>query len=338
MRIPPEPDQFLDPLAKALFALEGVDSSQFQRRARMLQSIWREEQGYPCGEHRRGVHARPLGSRLVMPWAQESLANFLTPAIRDVVRAEVCDRKKSRGKLFGKPRIFNDLLSSQPLCFNLFAELKLDLKLASAVISKLTRGRFKQVQGIELEHSPGRSDPRYSADRSAFDVFLECETKTGKRGFIAIEVKYHENLRNPPGEHRLRYDEIAEQMACFHAQSRESLLASPLQQIWRDHLLTGITREVDGYDDALFVMLYPEENYECSRAVASYTACLSDQSSFAGWTLEAFVSALKANSVAPWIELFADRYLRFDKLDSRIRGTGDQGLAGDLLGDVELDG
>ena len=56
-----------------------------------------------------------------MPWAQETLANFMTEHVHRVVRQEVLDPRRSKGKLFAKPRIFNDLLSSQPLCFNLFA-------------------------------------------------------------------------------------------------------------------------------------------------------------------------------------------------------------------------
>ncbi len=99
----------LDNLAKRYYVLEGVDKSDFRRRARILQSIWRTERGYDIGVH----SDRLLGSRLVMPWAEETLANYLTDAIREVVRKEVMDRQKSQGKLFARPRIFNDLLSTR---------------------------------------------------------------------------------------------------------------------------------------------------------------------------------------------------------------------------------
>jgi hypothetical protein len=42
-------------------------------------------------------------------------------------------------KLFAQPRIFDDLLSSQPLRFNLFGELTRDLALASRVMHRLLR-------------------------------------------------------------------------------------------------------------------------------------------------------------------------------------------------------
>lgn len=257
----------LDELAAELFALEAIDKQPFQRRARVLQAIWRTERAYACGEHRSKGTTRPLGSRLVMPWAKDTLANFLTEGIREVVRLEVLDPVRSKGKLFGKPRLFNDLLSSQPLCFNLFSELRANLGLATKLIGHLTDGRFSDVVAIEFEHSPSRGDARYSHDRSAFDAFFACRTRTGGRGFVAVEVKYHENLANSAAPHRPRYDEVAASMGCFRPDAAAALRGAPLQQIWRDHLLCGAMRGADGYDDAQFVMLYPRENEACRKAV-----------------------------------------------------------------------
>jgi hypothetical protein len=310
----------LNELARSLNVLEKVDVSAFQRRARVLQSIWREEQGFVCGEHRSNSGSRLLGSRLSMPWAQETLSNFITTNIREVVRCEVCNPVRSMGKLYGKPRIFNDLLSSQPLCFNLFGELSVDLPLASSIVRELTEGRFPQVHSISFEHSPGRRDPRYTGDRSAFDVFIECSAASGGRGFIGIEVKYHENLIGPSGGHQTRYDEIAHRMACFAPEAIDALMSEPLQQIWRDHLLAGITREVDNYDDAMFVMLYPTENEHVRNAVTAYRRCLTDTSSFSDWTLEDVTCRIRAHSAPVWNDRFIDRHLSFEKIETRLGG------------------
>ena len=309
----------LEQLAERLCVLERTDLSLFQRRARVLQSLWRQERGFGCGEHHGPKGARPLGSRLPMPWAQETLANFLTDPIREVVRAEVVDEKASEGKLYGKPRIFNDLLSSQPLCFNLFGELSRDLPLASAVVSGMTGGRFSAVEKIEFEWSPGRRDPRYLNDRSAFDVFLRCRTCNGGSGFVGIEVKYHENLKGPPGEHKARYEEVAREMGCFR-EDVEALKKEPLQQIWRDHLLAGITRIADGYEDGLFVTLYPRDNLDVAGALSDYRAELLNERSIAVWTLEDFVGKLNACSGELWIDAFANRYLAFEKVDRLLAG------------------
>ena len=305
-------------LAIGLHALEAVDVSDFQRRARVLQALWRVEQGFDCGEHRHKGAARPLGSRLPMPWAQEHLANFLSENIRSVVQSEVLDPRRSQGKLFGKPRIFNDLLSSQPLCFNLFAELCFDLPLASRLVRELTRGRFHEVVAVAFEHSPSRSDSKYSADRSAFDVFLECKTASGGRGFIGVEVKYHENMLGTAAEHRGRYDEIAKMMDCFGPDPGDLRKRSPLQQIWRDHLLCGIVRATDGYDDALFVILYPAGNDHCGRAIQSYNALLTNTDSFASWTLEEVLGRLMATDSRGWAKQVFERYCDFAKLDRAL--------------------
>ncbi len=304
----------LDNLAKKYYVLEGVDKSDFQRRARILQSIWRTEQGYDVGVHSDRKGKRLLGSRLVMPWAEETLANYLTDTIREVVRKEVMDRQKSRGKLFARPRIFNDLLSSQPLCFNLFGELQQDLTLATAVFETLTFGRVGEVSGIEFEYSPGRGDARYTGDNSAFDVYVTFRTAQGVRGFIGIEVKYHENLQGKAAQHRPRYEDVAKVMSCFKRNKLVQLKAQPLQQIWRNHLLAGSLRHADNFDDGFFVFLYPKDNQYCANAVRDYRDCLSNFDTFTDWTLEYVSMAIKRRTQAKWIDSFIDRYLDFDKL------------------------
>jgi hypothetical protein len=302
----------LDELAQKLNVLESVDKNKFQRKARILQSLWREEKGYPMGMYR----SRPLGSSLEMPWARDTLANFFTDTIRDVVKAEVLSSRHDKQKLYGKPRIFNNLLSSQPLCFNLFGEPSRDLKLMSSVISALTNGRFTEVTNIEFEYSPGRSDNRYTGDRSAFDVFIRCKTQSKKSAFLGIEVKYHENLQDEARDHRLRYDEIASEMNCFHNSCREKLKKKPLQQIWRDHLLAGITQIVDDYADGMFIVLYPSSNNYCANAVSEYQKCLTNDTVFTSWTLEQIIEMFGKFSNADWINQFYQRYLNFKKIET----------------------
>lgn len=244
----------------------------FQRTVRLRQALWREKQGYPIGLHR-GV---PLGTRLQMPDAKDHLWNYLTDGMRDVVRAEVLGARRGDGKLFGQPRIFNDLLSSQPLCFNLFGELKRDLGLASRVLRRLVPGKIKNVHRVEFEHSPGRRDPRYTADRSAFDVYVEYEGIGGRRGFLGIEVKYHEDMNDALAPHRERYDQVAVGMGCFHAGNLADLRAKPINQLWRDHMLAGSMLLAGGWKEGMFMVLYPAENSHASTAIQKYKACLAD--------------------------------------------------------------
>lgn len=308
----------LDELAHRYQALEAFDRWEFQRRARVRQSIWREERSYPIGVHRGRNGIRPLGSRLAMPWARETLSNYLTSTIRKVVEREVLDKEKSAGKLYGKPRIFEDLLSSQPMAFNLFAELQQDLPLASSVFQTLSDGRIAEITGIEFEWSPGPGDPKFLEDRSAFDVYATYLTPSGQTGFAGIEVKYHETLIGSAAKHRERYDEVADGMACFPDRPRKALKKQPLQQIWRDHLLAGSLLATKRFDDGFFVFLYPQGNELCDRAIKDYEDCLSNTSSFERWTLENVCAAVVDNTHSNWINVFKDRYLNFGKVAAAL--------------------
>jgi hypothetical protein len=302
--------QNLDDLARAMGAYVETDGTGFRRAARTLQSLWRERKNLPMGEH----NGRSLGSRLPVELAENELANYLTPGIRSVVRNELAAAADSQ--LFSKPRIYNDLLSSQPLCFNLFGELKLDLALATAVMQALLPGVIGAVTQLCFEYSPGRSSERFTGDRSAFDVFVEYESPHARRGFVGIEVKYHENLKGSAAAHRPRYDEVAAQMGCFKAESLPKLRQAPLQQFWRDHLLAGsmLCDPELGYDEGRFVVLYPAGNTACRSALQGYRACLSDCATFDAWTLEEFVGVLGLATPAAWVEELRGRYLDFGRL------------------------
>lgn len=63
--------------------------NQFQKRARLLQALWREQKGFAPGTYERDGHTMVIGSRLLMPDAKDELLNYLTPAVRDVVREEL---------------------------------------------------------------------------------------------------------------------------------------------------------------------------------------------------------------------------------------------------------
>lgn len=282
----------------------------FQRRARLLQALWREEHDFPIGMHR----GRKMGSRIEADHARSTLANFLTDGIREVVRHAIGDGS-SDGQLIEKTRLFENLLSSQPLAFNAFGELKCDLALATKVLQGLWP-QIDRVGDVSFEHSPGRGDDRFTGDRSAFDVFVRYTARTGARGFLGIEVKYHEGLRDDPATHRARYEEVAEAMRCFRS-DRSALRAAPLQQIWRDHLLAGsLIQDGREFDEGAFVFVCPSENAACMNALARYREHLEDGATFHVWTLESFSAALQAATSASWVADLKKRYLAFHKVDA----------------------
>lgn len=289
----------------------------WQRRLRLRQALWREEQRLPIGRHGAGDSARPLGSRIAMPDAEQTLANYLTRTIQNVVQEELAAARSGvDGKLISEPRIFEDLLSSQPLCFNLFGELRADLGLATRWARHLWPARVKEVTRVAFEHSPGRRDERYLGNRTAFDVYLEHTTPGGGQGFIGIEVKYHESLGVPAADTRARIGEVARASGCFAEHDLATLGAPPLQQVWFDHLLALSMLQADGEmwcGNGLFVFMHPVANEECYRVVAEYERHLQDCRSFQRMTLEEAAAALRVTSGAQWVEAFHRRYLDYGR-------------------------
>jgi hypothetical protein len=99
--------------------------------------------------------------------------NFLTPAIFAAVKARLAETEG----LIEEFRLLRNMLSSQPLCFNLFGYLGLHLDLATRLMEALFPGEVKRVTRVVVEHAPA---PRaeYLNDRTAFDAFEERQEIT----------------------------------------------------------------------------------------------------------------------------------------------------------------
>jgi len=296
----------------------------FASHARLTQSLWREEKGLPIGTYcPRDKEAEvELGNLLPIDFAKSERSNFLTQGIGELVKSEV---NNSEGKVILEPRIWNNLLSSQPLAFNLFGELKLQKGYLNAtkLFQDLLGNEVKKITNIEFEYSPGRHNPKYTNDGSAFDVFVEYTSSTDLKCFVAIEVKYSENMRAVPATHRSSYDEIANAMGIFKKQSYKLLTETGIQQLWRDHLLAGsmfVTN--DDYAKGVFIILYPEGNAQCKHAVDKYKGTFVtldvEATHFIPITIETLVAKLTAISQEQWVADFQSRYLDFDKVKALL--------------------
>jgi hypothetical protein len=287
-----------------------LDQSDFSSKARLLQSIWRTERGFGFDKY---------GNFLKEDFAKQTGANYLTDSIFEIVKSEV-ESAKTQGKVISEPRIWNNLLSSQPLAFNLFGELKLNGLLATKVFQELYPDlKIDKITNIEFEHSPGRKDLKYTGDSSAFDVFIEYLTTSGQLSFLGIEVKYAEHLKDNPSTHKERYEEISKESGFFDLSHLEKLKEKPIQQIWRDHLLTlSLFISNKDYFRGDFIYLFPSENTECVNALAIYerTFLPKMENYFKPLTIERIVGLLKEHSTEKWITEFEDRYLNFNKINA----------------------
>lgn len=288
----------------------------FMSNARLLQAIWRKE-NYPEIKLIEGEY----GNYLPLDFAKDTRANFLTNRIGDIVEENV---KNSAG-LIKEPRIWDNLLSSQPLAFNLFGELTSieGLKIATKLFKKLINKNIEKVTKIKFEYSPGRRKIKYTNDRTAFDVFVKYDTNEGKKGFIGIEVKYSEHMYDKPDKIKLdnkvktanRYKQIAKDSGLFQDESINKLMYSNIHQLWRDHLLAlSMFISNNDYDIGDYLILYPKDNYQCINTINKYVKTFQQEigkSYFIGLTMEELVDTLKSFCREKWIDMFIDRYLNF---------------------------
>lgn len=291
------------------------EDSIFSSNARLRQSIWRAENLLLKEMGIDTSTGKYWGNLIPINLAKKEGLNFLNEQIFTVVKSNV--NNKETNSLIQEPRIWNNMLSSQPLCFNLFAELSLDLNLATELFTAMFPDKVKQVTGIKFEYSPGRGKEEFTNDLSAFDVFIEYQSCDNKKGFIGIEVKYAEKMDNRPSKHKSSHEKIMLESRLFDDKMLTKLKSKPIQQIWRDHLLAlSMYKISEYYDEGMFVFLFPQHNAECRNAITEYRKTFlvdnnEEDNGFYPRTLEEVITILKDKSKAEWINIFDNRYLNF---------------------------
>lgn len=308
-------------ILKAHKVHESYDN-RFKSAARLLQALWREERGLPIGVHcsPKGKR-RKLGSRLDPDSAKQG-HNFLTPEIAKLAYRESVYREI--GAVIEQERLWGNMLSSQPLCFNLFGGLKLDIEKANRFFRHLFPDYVAAVDNIYFEHSPGRGNADFTDDKTAFDVFVVCTTVDGERGFIAFEVKYSEAMSEPLAAMRPRYEELSISVGLYHTPHATALTGGPLQQLWREHMLSRTMIEQGLYGSGRFVVIHPEQNYQCAGAIRHYQKLLTSQdpsvSGFQVVTLDTCIEAFRAIDDPATADGLYSRYLDFDRIERVIFG------------------
>ncbi len=280
----------------------------WQRILRLGQALWREDRGLPIGYK----DDTPIGSWIESTYARASGGNFLSPTIRERVLLDLATFKD--GERVDQDHLFGNLLSSQALCYNLFAELAENLS-AATLLARKWLDSVSRVTQIRFEFSPGRGDLRFTGTRSAFDVFVEYVTQTGGEGFIGIEMKYHESLEaGSQNQVRDRTLDVARSSGAFLDAEDRRLRQLPLSQLFLDHTLAlSMLQDPESmWDEGCFCLMYPTANKSASEAAAQYSGLVRDfeQSHFVAMTLDDTVSSLRRLADEPWIRQFDLRYLR----------------------------
>ena len=298
--------------------------TRFRACARLQQALWRISQNLPIGEHVNPQgEVRPLGSRIPAIIGRRG-GNFLDQDVARLAMRECAYREV--GAFIDQDRLLTNLLSSQPLCFSLFGPLKLSQTLANAFVKLLFPDLDCTVTQVLFEHSPARGlpaggrKPVHLGDGTAFDVLIRYRTSLGRRGFIAIEQKYSESMQEPIGEWRPRYSEVAKASDLFVDPDDLALRANPIQQLWREHLLTATMVNTRHYDEGRYVLVAPFMNHHAQRAADIYREHLKPEGSipFMNVTVERAIEVLGEAGAGDYAHALHQRYCDFSPVDAEL--------------------
>ncbi len=298
---------------------EGYDT-RFAACARLLQSIWRTKRGFTIGQHKsENGEFRPMGSRLTFDIAQQGY-NLVSPDIAKLVRREAAYREI--GAVVDEERLWGNLLSSQPMTFNLFGKAKLDPKFGKRLLDLLFPQFKGELSTVYFEHSPGRGDVRFTGDSTAFDCAFVIKKADGRTVFIGVEVKYSETMRTPSRPFNPRIEEVAK-LASLHIDPLSpALRAEPLSQLFAEHLLAyAAVHEAKIYDEGLFVLITPKRNREAMKAAQLYKSHLgkrADSLPFMALTLEEVIAAIEKCGEPVIASRLVERYTDFAPVHNLI--------------------
>jgi PD-(D/E)XK nuclease superfamily protein len=288
--------------------------TEFRRRLRYHQALWREANGHPIGSQPiaprpDGGSARLVGSRLPLAYARETGANFLTARALDAARARTSIIEAHQS--FDHQRLWADLLSSVSMSFNLFGDLAVDLGLADRAVHAWWPDAPGTVVDVRFAHSPGRLDPAWLGNLVALDVAIVLDLGDDTQGIVGVVTAYHDvNRPQPPKPSRLpRYREITDRSGSFDPGAIDAVNGTDLIHIWLDHLLvlSMLQHPSRAWRWGRLVVVHPAGNTDFADACSRYRELLVDQSTFSSATVE---DLLDANVLpARTATALRDRYL-----------------------------
>jgi hypothetical protein len=283
----------------------------FAARMRLHQSWYRAKVlGVPCGTGPTRTSDAFYGNMLRAQDALRGL-NFLSPHIHEVALARLGER---RGKV--EPfRLMHNMLSSQPMCFNLFGPLVRDRELARRVLLAIPGLDVADVVSVQLEYAP---DPahEYLNDGTAFDAFVDYRRGDGSRAFFGIETKLVEPFSQKYYDSSSHRRWMESQRSPFLPEAASRVAAIHHNQLWRDHLLAIALRDHarSPYAAGALMLVRHPGDASCTRIAEGYRSLLrpADQT-FIDMPLDRLVGyfrdALNHPDEREWLSRFETRYL-----------------------------
>ena len=300
--------------------------SEFVAKCRLLQSIYRVEIGEDEGYIQRGSKRYFYGNYIMN--GDKTGKNFLEDYIFDYAKERVNNRKHY--ETIKEERLFNNLLSSQPMAFNLFCPLIKMLEKDESTATDILRAalpdyNINKVTKIDLEFIPDNFK-ELTNDLTAMDAIIEFTDNDGIPSFIAIETKYSENLgtNEASDKGKTKAIETIKSLRIFQSEIENRITSEKvaLTQIYRNFLLSE-TYGIDQNKKAYSIVLAPQEHPTTGDEVNSLKNELKEEYRYkiSSVYLKDFVLKLIEKSQGKYqatFRAFYDRYLNFGKNEIAI--------------------
>ena len=291
--------------------LSVASDSRRTARYRLLQSWYREQVlRAEYGEYRVNGGTRPLGSLLALHDVVERPGlNFLSHNA-SVYALERADIVQASGGAVDKARLARNMLSSMPMTFSIFGELRAREDRGLDVVQAFLDPHAVSVEQMECLWRPAID---VLGDRSGFDAAVITQREDGSRHLVGVEVKYTEHFNrtiyNSDG-----YRQVHDYSGWFRPGTARPLLGPATNQLWRTSLLAAACaqREIMGVSSASVVVMCLAEDPDAARALAGLSYALRQPEEHCRIvSLESFTAGVE-DGLGPqdgWAEAFATRYL-----------------------------
>lgn len=300
-------------------------------RYRRLQSWYREVQlrvepgPYPTSRRNAAQTSDKLGLGSMLraeDVAAQPDLNFIDPAAFEHAQRRIAEVPGENGSLDPK-RLTHNLLSSMPLCFNLFGALAAPERRPAflALFRELFDPAAVAIDDVVCEWAPKEAQGNLK-DRTAFDAVVFYQ-RAGGPAFLGIETKYTEpfsqtTCKSPALD---RYAAMTEACGWFRdppgAAARLNTVAA--SQLWRNVLLAGALSVGGSKGRGGVVVVALDGDPGAAKAMAAIADELEPGAQDRLWSVSLEAIVATAPTVAPslrgWADRFERRYLAVDQPD-----------------------
>jgi hypothetical protein len=216
------------------------------------------------------------------------------------------------------------MLSSQPMCFNLFGPLVDDVSLATRCMRELLFGEVGAVTEVRIEYAPSPAG-EYLGDHTSFDAFVAYTRPDGEPAFLGIETKLTEPF-SPREYQKQTYRKLTEcDGSLWRREAWATMSSSEWNQLWRNHLLVDALcrhpRARHGRRGRSVLVRHPGDPGVAAVAATYRSILVAPHDTFCDWPLdvvvEAFARACETDDERAWIDAFRLRYLDLAASDAR---------------------